>query len=172
MVELFVVPTGDGAALVVDAWTRVISLVLAGGAAGEVAGFAWEFALGTDWRMPVAADFGAAVEELVCPSERVMAPSNTAVPQIRCLKWLNISVNGKLKSAEASKAGSRPAPAVRAGDTLESEEISLEIVLRQTPAERGFPCPTKIRRQVVTAIFKKGITSMPRAIFAAVPPAK
>ena len=115
-------PAGDGTALVVDAWTSVIeelSFVLADEAAGGMAGFAWESALETAWRVPVAADFGAAVEELVCPSERVMAPSNTAVPQIRCLKWLNISVNGKLKSAEAFKAGSRPALAVRAGEPLE-----------------------------------------------------
>src|SRR5207237_10594823 len=89
VVELFVVPAGDGAALVVDAWTSVIeelSFVLADEPAGGMAGFVWESALETAWRVPVAADFGAAVEELVCPSERVMAPSNTAVPQIRCLK--------------------------------------------------------------------------------------
>ena len=89
VVVVFVVPAGDGAALAVDAWTSVIeelSFVLADEAAGGMAGFVWESALETAWRVPVAADFGAAVEELVCPSERVMAPSNTAVPQIRCLK--------------------------------------------------------------------------------------
>src|SRR5438552_13461905 len=91
-----------------------------------MAAFDWGSALETVWRMPVAADFGAAVEEVVCPSERAMTQSNTAVPQIRCLKWLDISVNGKLKSAEASKAGSRPAPLVRASDTLKLGETALQ----------------------------------------------
>ena len=89
VVEPFVAVAGDGAALVVDAWTIVsgeLSLVLADAAAGEVAGFGWESTLGAVWRVPAARDFGAGVEELICPSERVMAPSNAAVPQIRCLK--------------------------------------------------------------------------------------
>ena len=131
MVELFVVPAGDGAVLVVDAWTSVIeelSFVLADEAAGGTAGFAWESALETAWRVPVVADLGAAFEELVCPFERVMAPSKSAVPQIRCLRWLDICVNGKLKSAEAFKAGSRPALAVRAGEPLELQEIRFEIL--------------------------------------------
>ena len=87
--ELFTAPAGDGAAFVVDAWTSVIgelSLVLAGCATVEVAGLAWEVAAGTDWSVPVGRDFGADVVELVCASERVMAPSNAAVPQMKCLR--------------------------------------------------------------------------------------
>ena len=50
LVELFAAPAGDGAGLVVDAWTRAIeelSLVLADDAAGGMAGFDWESALET-----------------------------------------------------------------------------------------------------------------------------
>ena len=124
VVELFGAVVGAGATLVVDAWTSVsgeLSLILADGAAGSagaVAGFAWESVV-------AARDFGAGAEELFCASERVMAPSNAAVPKIKCLKRLNIDVNGKLKNAEAFKAGSRPAPAVRGSDILELEETVL-----------------------------------------------
>ena len=96
VVELFVAGAGDEAALVVDAFTNVsgeLSLVLVDGAAGiagEVAGFVWESALGAVWRVPAALGFEAGVGEPICASERVMAPSNAAVPQIRYLKRLNI----------------------------------------------------------------------------------
>lgn len=92
VVELFVEVVGGGAALIVDACTSVsgeLSLVLADGAAGsagEVAGFAWESADGAVWRVPAARSFEAGVGESICASERVMAPSNAAVPQIKCLK--------------------------------------------------------------------------------------
>ena len=96
MTELFVVVPGDAAVFVVDACTSVsgeLSPVLADGAAGtagDVAGRAWESALGVVWRVPPASDFGAGVGEPICASERVMAPSNAAVPQIKYLKRLNI----------------------------------------------------------------------------------
>jgi hypothetical protein len=118
VVEVFVVVLGEGAAVVVDACTRVsaeLSLALADGATGsaeEVVGFAWDSAA------------RAGVGEPICASERVMAPSNAAVPQIKSLKRLNIGMNGKLKSAEAFKAGSRPAPGSSGRDILDWEELS------------------------------------------------
>ena len=56
--------------------------------------FAWESGAGAVGRVPAATDFGAGVGEPICASERVMAPSNAAVPQIKSLKRLNIGVNG------------------------------------------------------------------------------
>ena len=84
-VVVVVVP-GEEAAVTVDACTRVrgeFSFVLAAGAVGKVDEVT-ESACGS------AA--GAGVDELICASERVRTPSNAAVPQRKCLKRLDISM--------------------------------------------------------------------------------
>jgi hypothetical protein len=51
-------------------------------------------------------------------------------------------MNGKLKNAEAFKAGSRPAPSVRESDFLELEETvsRLEDDERNVASNPGTPC--------------------------------
>jgi hypothetical protein len=118
-VPFVVVVDGEAAAGAVEACTSVsgeFSFTLEVGAVGRVGaanGFAWESAAGAAWRESVAGEFWLGAGELICASERERTPSNAAVPPRKCLKRLDIIMNGKLKSAGAFKAGSRPAPLVQ-----------------------------------------------------------
>ena len=112
-VELFVAPAGDGAALVVEAWTSVsgeLSLVLAGGAAGEVSRvLPGNPRLEPSGECPPQRICRAGVGEPVCAFGKGDGTEQCRRPADKVFEVIKHSVNGKLKNAEAFKAGSRPA---------------------------------------------------------------
>lgn len=106
---------GDAAAVVactIMSWE--LSLVFVNGAVGsegDVAGWVSE-SVGAAWTVLAATGLADGAGEVVCALAMVTRPNNATAAQQKGLKRLAISMSG-MKSAEGSKAESRPASPVR-----------------------------------------------------------